>query len=422
MRYGFSFSKGLAFALLASFSMVVHSQKNMVPGVAVTFKGDTLKGRIDYGQIGTNPDRISLTDDTGRSMILTPMDIERFSILGEVFVSAVVTTENSSSANVSMLDIPDYSLQVDTVFLRALAEGEKSLYSLTTKSGNSNFFIKNSEGYTLLLYKKYFINTGSGKIVAEEKEYVNQLLDYFSDNASLKNLIAATGYNRESLERLFGQYYSARNTGARSAGKPSAIRVNAGIFAGATLSAVILHSDFYRYLDEADYGLPGDLTGGVAVEIVSNRNFRRWSFNNEIQWSSWDVSGDNVISPDNGSIVYSYVYDLSFTYLGINSMLRFNHPAGKAVIFINAGMSNRFAVTYKNHMQFELNESSGVETGEGEYVAGMRKYEQALLAGGGIKYGKIRLEYRYLAGNGISISHDIYSSSRIHSLWLGYCF
>lgn len=73
-------------------------------------------------------------------------------------------------------------------------------------------------------------------------------------------------------------------------------------------------------------------------------------------------------------------------------------------------------------MDGEITEGSNVETIAESYVEDIRKYEQAWLLGAGIRYGKILLEYRYERGNGISTSADIFSASRVNSIWLGYSF
>ncbi len=242
---------------------------------------------------------------------------------------------------------------------------------------------------------------------------------------SQKNLLPGTVITRggDTLEgQIDYRNWSTNPDRARFSRESENLVVKTAILAGLSLTRIIFRSDSYQYLEIPEYKPSADFTGGLAVDLVFPRNFGKWSFNNELQWSSWSMSGESFASYPEGNLSYKWVYDLSASYLNINSMLRYNYTAGKVIIFMNAGISNGFLVAHKNHMDGEITEGSNVETITESYVEDIRKYEQAWLLGAGIRYGKILLEYRYERGNGISTSADIFSASRVNSIWLGYSF
>ncbi|MDX9771899.1 MAG: hypothetical protein RBT02_00575 [Bacteroidales bacterium] len=408
--------------LLTALSVATYSQNNLLPGTVITIGGDTLKGQIDYRNWGTNPDRIRFTDATGQVRVFTPIEVVRFSVKDEIYVGAVVNTENSPSDLRSLQMLAGYSLDVDTVFLQTVLEGDRALYFLKNKVGNNNFYINTNEGYELLLYKKYLANTGGQQIVAEVKGYIDQLHIYFGGNEALYREIAQTGYDWGSLERLFRHYYSLSSGGFTFSKASEGLKFRAGIFTGLSLTKIILHSDYYQYLDKPEDKPSADFTGGVALDIVFPRNMGRWSVNNELQWFSWDVSDENFDYFHSDDLYLKRVYDFSFSYLKMNNMLRYSFPVGKFTLFVNAGISNGYAVIYTNHQEIVRKEFTLIETSEWDYVADIRRYEQAWLLGGGIGYGKYFLEYRHEKGNGMSINTEIYSSSHRNFIWVGYRF
>ncbi len=409
-------------AILTTVTVTAFCQKNLLPGTVITAGGDTLAGQIDYRNWGANPDRVRFTDAGGNIWVFTPAEVKWFTVKDEVYVGAVVNTENSPSDLGSLQMLPDYKLDVDTVFLQAIFEGDRSLYFLKNRTGCNNFYIGDNHGYELLLYKKYMAIAGGQQIVAEVKGYINQLLDYFDNNEALSAEIGRTGYDWGSLERLFRHYYSLTSDGSSFSKKSEKVVVKPAVFAGLSLTTIILRSDYYSYLELPDYKTSADFCGGIAVDLVFPRNLRKWSFNNELQWSSWGVSGQSFASSQDGNITYKNDYDLSMSYINLNSMLRYNYPAGSFIIFVNAGISNGFAVGSTNVMVEELTEYTITERATDSYVKDMRMYKQSLLLGSGIRYGKFFIEYRHEWGSGITINTAIFSSSRINTVWLGYTF
>lgn len=416
------FYRSIAIILFSVISITAFSQKNLVQGTVITKGNDTLSGLIDYRNWSTNPDRISFTDASGNTTVFTPLDLVKLFVKDEVYVGAVVNTENSPTVLGALQELPGYTLDVDTVFLQAVIEGDRSLYFLKNKSGNNNFFIKKDEGYALLFYKRYLVKTGGEIIVAEVKGYINQLIDYLSGIDELSKEIEISEYNWGNLERLFRLYHSQTRGGIRFSRGSEKLKIKTGVFAGATLTGIILRSNYYTNLEKAEYNPSFDFTGGLAVDLVLPRNFGRWSFNNELQWSSWHSYGERIVTIQDGNIYYKWIHDLAFSYVNLNSILRYNRPVGTTVIFFNAGISNGYMVSQKNEMVFERKEFARIETGEDIYIEYIRRYEQAWLVGAGVRYGKFWAEYRQERGNGLSHDTETYSATRINSLWLGYTF
>jgi hypothetical protein len=73
-------------------------QNNFQKGYVVTVAGDTLRGNVDYLNWEKNPKKITFQDwDSSRQTEFSPTDLVSFSVMDEIYVSALVDTEVSSS-------------------------------------------------------------------------------------------------------------------------------------------------------------------------------------------------------------------------------------------------------------------------------------------------------------------------------------
>jgi hypothetical protein len=111
-----------------------------------------------------------------------------------------------------------------------------------------------------------------------------------------------------------------------------------------------------------------------------------------------------------------------YAYLKLNNMIRFKYPVGKTFVFINAGMSNGYALKEINQVHSDRKFYSSETSEDDEALNDTRRYEQGILAGLGAKYHKYSFEFRYEKGNGMSVMLNLNSITNRFLFLFGYKF
>lgn len=416
----------LGFLLLQS----SFSQVNFLPGQIVDLKGDPIIGFIDYGNWGNNPDKISFKENLlSDPVIYSPLDIKEFKVDDELYVSAIVDIEISPD-KINELELSaEIKIRVDTVFLQAMILGNKSLYYFKAPLGKDLFYIGEKESINLLIYKKYLKkyydhNTmvDDAKAVLENNTFIGQLTLYFEDcGSSLQSDINNATYNKKSLENLFLEYYNCSRTTIAFYKKRDKLITEFGIFSGLSLTNLNFYGENFDYLTKVDYPQSTDFSIGLYLDLILPRNKRRWSINNELQYSSYNVKG-SYLQYDNENKYTQYLTEIGLSYIKLNNMLRYNLPIKHVFIFLNAGISNGFAISVtnsriKNSKIYTLN-----KTELGLAIEDIRKREFCYNFGMGCKYKKLSFETRYEKGSGLSRYTSLGSHTTKYYFLLGYNF
>jgi hypothetical protein len=103
-------------------------------------------------------------------------------------------------------------------------------------------------------------------------------------------------------------------------------------------------------------------------------------------------------------------------------MLRFKYPVGKINVFINAGLSNGYAILEKNNMK-QVAKFYTMETSkEDKALTKSSRYERGYLGGLGARYNRYSFEARYERGDGMSRLTNYSSSTNRFFFLIGYLF
>ena len=407
-------------AVLAGFLLLpacAFGQQNYQPAKVTTLSGDTLRGYINYRGWDRNPRVVSFkTDLQAAEQLFHPLDIKGFSVSSERYAGARVSVEDSPQElnNLSTTATPKY--RADTVFLRALIAGPKSLYEY--KTANS-FYIQQESAFDLLVYKRYREPVEGSVVMQLNNTYWDQLARYLSDCPSMEKL-KDINYSASSLQRTFTRYYACTNR-SPAFRFHSKIRHQLGILAGIS-RATLVFSDptnpAYPTFDSYTYTGP---TGGLYYNVSLPGNLGHFSVNNDVIFTSFKGSGSrkNVVSTNEYSTT---TFSLDLAYLKLNTLLRFTQPVGAGAIFINAGVSNAYAMQLKSEKSVRQQFYSTERTTTSELFPGPRHYEQGLVAGIGASYKKISAEARYETSNGFLVYEDLGSAVGRYSLLVGYRF
>jgi len=397
-------------------------QKNYLAGYLILSNGDTITGFIDYRNWENNPGIVffAKTPDDDKQGY-SPVDIKEFGVLDEKYFSAVVETELSSDKTTDLDYDAELNIVKETGFLQALVKGDKSLYLLRSKLGKEQYYIGQDSSYDLLVYKKYLKDQDGKSVIVENRKYIGQLILYLKDCPSLQQKLQNTTYQQNSLEKLFLSYYDCSHSEFDFHKKTEKISFDFGVLAGATFSTVSFRSADFDYLVNAGFQPSYNFSGGAFLDVVLARNNKKWSICNELIFTSYKFKGvyEDYIHENRYT---TYASTLGYGYLKLNNLLRYSYPLGNFFLFLNAGLSNGFAIFEQNEtiVTSVLFEQERVE--EKKALNDSRNYEVGFLGGLGARFKRFSCEARYEYGTGMSAYSGLKSSINRLYLFLGFRF
>jgi len=413
------YSKILIFLVFGiALSQNSFSQNKYPAGYIITSDGDSVHGYINYKTWNKNPQRIEFAKEReGDVSSFKPEDIREFGVMDEIYISAHVELEISPIKTNDLKFDPKTQTRKERVFLQTMISGPKSLYHLKDLDGRDHFYIRNDSTIRLLIFKKYLARKdGNQRIIRQNTQYLGQLNVYLSDCPSIIAILKKTEYKKTSLEKLFLGYYQCTQSEFVFFKKTERVRFESGVVLGASYTSLRFKSSAQSTLQITDYSKSLDFSGGLFVDIVWPRTRNRWSFYSELLYTSYQVSGDFENDTHSGST------EIGLSYLKINNLLRYRFPAGKLLLFVNAGISNGFVLSQHNYriQSYKLDPNGTPK--EGKALADIQTHEKSLVAGVGAKLNRFSLELRYERGDGMSPYPNISSiTDRIYFLF-GYKF
>jgi hypothetical protein len=420
------FARTLYTVLLVSTVNQLFGQSNFQSGYVVNIEGDTLRGKIDYRNWEKNPKKITFQyGDSSGPNEFAPADLISFAVMDEIYVSALVETEVSSSNTNQLDNTARLETIQEQVFLQTLIKGEKSLYLNVNSFSKENFYIKDGDRFLLLTYKKYNAEKLEGgytrSYVAENKMYQGQLSVYLQDCPSMKKATQSVLYKKESLKRLFESYYDCIGEPLEFSKRDEKTFVKWGVLAGVSATSLRFDSEFHPNLTNPDYGTSINPTFGGSMDIIFARNLNKWAMVNELVYASYQHSGESVNQKNNNLTEYS---STTFAYhqIKMNNMIRYSSLIGNTEWFTNLGLATGLAISHTNeeNLRTVFFETEKFETREA--VEGGRIFEVGFLLGAGIRIKKISTEIRYENGNGMSNFPSLASTTHKFIFQLGYRF
>jgi hypothetical protein len=399
------------------------AQENFQPGYIINLDNDTLPGLIDIYSPASKLNNIRfIHQQSGEEMSFSPVDIVGFKTAADAYVSAIVQIEKPAEAPGMLSDNPYIQLKIDTVFLKTLISGEKSLYSCKNESGQECFYIYYESGYELLLYKRYLTKVGENMVIGENKTYINLLLVYLHDCPVIQRQMNAAAYNLQSLQKLFTDYYECKagNTDFRRNG-PKNPKQHGFLFGSSICHLKFTESvdnDDYADLVNTNFGYSVNFPFGYYYNIHLKDKLNKWSVNNDFMINRVHVEKEfTEYESDNDFTITTQ--DMAFTYFKLYNTMAYNFEYPKYKVFVDAGISNGLTYFYNNDKIIENHFYSMERTRKTTAIPRIRNHELGMVLGGGVWYKKVGLQLRIEKGNGMSGIEGLKASTMRYQLIFG---
>lgn len=397
--------------------------QNYQPATIVTSDGTSIEGEIDYKNWRKNPDQVQFRKGAFTPETYTAKDLKSFVVGGDRYVSAIVDVDDRTENSAELTTDPQIKSHRDTVLLRAVITGSKSLYSYFDNL--DHFYILRNDSFELLKYKKYSkASDNYYKLILYNRDFVTQLASYLEDCQSLTSRPEKARYETGFLKGVFTKYYECKSGKAEFAQTRESENLEIGVFAGVsnTRFNVNTSSDniYMVSMSRANFSPSTNVTGGVFFDIVFPRQRGRLSLNNELAYSSYETSGTYRASSSQTNYEQR-TFEIAFSYLKMNNMLRYKFLMGKSAFFVNGGLATGYLLNDKSKITLNRKIGSTETTSvEKAFKIDSRKYELGLVAGAGFRTGRVSAELRAEGSTGpLSESTTSAKVTRYYAL-LGY--
>jgi hypothetical protein len=190
-------------ALIIALPLLLSAQIYL-PATLVLRNGETVKGDLLYQNwSGIQKLRVQLPDKKEATFL--PYDVQHFEItrydqVKEEYISRIVRVNKSTDELLTLEDTHIPLMKTDTVLLRVVVRGTVSLYEFKDLKGRDHFFI-GRDTIEELIYKR-FMKSGQ---VLENKQYLEQVLRYFTGCAPVLNQLPYLGYEETGFRKVFIQ-------------------------------------------------------------------------------------------------------------------------------------------------------------------------------------------------------------------------
>lgn len=392
----------VSLALIILLTSAAHAQSHVEEGIVVLIGGEHMYGYIDYGNWDKNPNSIVFTKTLNKASIsIFPEDIEGFYVADEHYISATVQVENSSTKLAFMSRKPNLTFDTTEAFLQVIVEGEKSLYYYKDQDAKGHFYIRQEGKLVLLKFKKYLKNVNGKRVIGLNRAYIGQLINYLQGCGSIVSKVNETTYSRNSLKRLFMNYYACRDERPAFHKQAEKVLIQPGLLAGLSATKLNFKSSVFPIHNEMELSVSTNITAGLSLAFVMPRNHRQWSLNSELLYLAYRTSGkqENVFPGLSAQISH---LEFGQSYLKLNQMLRYTFPYREKYLFANGGISTSIVLAETNLQQVENGFFTLQQATETQIFPQTDGYEFEFFLGGGMQWNRFTLEMRYEFGNGPS--------------------
>ena len=384
------FRRNLLLTILAGlYSFDSVSQINFEKGYFVTNtneKKDCVIKNIDWLY---NPGeflyKISLEDSIQIGKL---SNVKEFGVYGAFkYVRAPVKIDQSIESNVlrKLSDDREPVFEDDTLFLKAIIEGEISLYRFANNSVERFFLGRGDSLFQQLVYKQYRKEDKIGTNNYFRQQLINELKCSGLDLSDFERL----DYEKSDLLKIFKKYFECKGTEYTSYQKKrSNARFNLSLRPGITSHGMISNRsnrDLFRFELNNNLGY----RVGLEAEVILPFNNDKWSitFEPTYRWYSIDDEREEPL-------LFPPLIDVSIEYASIEipiNLRYYVHLNSKSKLFLNIGPTTEILLEY----------ATTLKRGNGTTLSDVRE------RGGRIDFlGSFGIGFKYQSKLGIELRYQ----------------
>lgn len=324
------------------------------------------------------------------------------------YVVATLPVEQSSDKVANLTEERNPILKEETLFLKALVEGNASLY-YTIKEGDNRFFYKIDDGkIEQLIYKRYLIHN---RQIAENNRYKQQLATDFLCSESKKFNFEKLEYKKSSLIKIFENYNTCDSGHSIVYNrKDFKYGFNLSFRPGITFGSASIQKSGKEKLD---FENKTGIRVGLEAEYVLPFNNGKWSLFIEPTYRNYKSENEISINDEFPTMKSSTLITINYNSIEIPVGARYYMFLNKdSAIFLNGAFIFDISVldssiTSSNESSYNLDFESGTTTA----------------FGAGFKFkNKYSIEGRYQTARNITHYVNVSSSYQSFSLIAGYNF
>ncbi len=398
----------------------IQAQTNFVQGYVITIDQDTIHGEINYQNWVFTPQQIQFKSGS-KVDEFTYKEISGFGVKQKEFYTHYFVDVLTNPIEIGyIVDRQKPILEKSETFLQLLVKGSKSLWYYKDENSVKHFFIQEGKETPVpLIYMKYIKDEPTDQFSQELHEYRNQLTTYFKDGDITFVDLQKVNYNRKSLIDIFKRYNQAIDPRLEYEVKKDKMGLDLSANAGPVLTSTRFSGSGPFQIEEADFGLRINYQFGLALNLEFKRNLKRFSLYNEFSYKSFQTEGTSNIPILGGEITNDF--NFNFAYLRLGNFFRVQWPLKKVKPFIQLGMINSLMIKEE---QSVLVKNPLTITPEREEIPfnEIRKYEQSLALGVGVRWQGLIIELRTERGNGFSKAVNLNTHINNLAFLVGYTF
>ncbi|WP_343668873.1 outer membrane beta-barrel protein [Chitinophaga sp.] len=373
-------------------AMTTYAQHNFVPGTVAISQQDSLRGFVDFKNWSSSPKEIFFkTTENGAVTKYTPEQISGFTmqsngelmyvtkhVLLDITPYIVSSTQRVTQPQTELLD--------STVFIQQLVVGDYNLYTYTD-SHQRVHFMYGAPGQEIqeLKYIKTLVPAPEGSKLYEKREYQDQLATLFRDDSKVAKQAKGVEYRDDKLIALFVAYHQTQHPGSTIAVKSNKRNpVYWGIVAGPSFNSFKMKGG-ESYPLHGDYSSSVGPVAGIFMDIPFGGATRKFSVYNELLFKSYSTDA----KMDMSRLLDGDVATFKLSYVQLNIMVQYIYTRSFIKPFVHIGMGNAVVVSTKKNDYYDASRDEHYEA-----MSDLRKLEQSLIGGVGVKVSRFQLEVR----------------------------
>lgn len=280
-------NKSIFFFATLLLTITTYAQNNFEEGYYIDSNKNRITGYIQVENWNSNPKKITFKlSEMGPQQDILSRNMNGFGIGNSIQYDKYTVKISKASDNIEAMDrVRKFNLVEETAMLKLLVDGEAQLYNYSDQ-GVTQYFIKEGNLLTSLLYKRYLTDGG----LASNNQYQQQLSNLFICDSGKLPSVESLRYTESSLVKYVTKYNECNgslNQTFKEEESKNFLAVK--IFGGLQNSSLSVNSNTIRTFD---YGNKNSFVPGLELELrFPTPTTSEWSVFLDFRLHSFEETG-----------------------------------------------------------------------------------------------------------------------------------